>query len=63
MNIEEAISELEETWDYTIEELNHIREVMEMVAKTKYAYGHQDGYDDCYNGELRTYKDGVKIDE
>lgn len=34
MTIEEAIKELKETWDYTTEETNHIKELMEKVVES-----------------------------
>lgn len=34
MNISEAIEELKETWSFTTEEINHIRDLMHKVEKT-----------------------------
>lgn len=35
MTIEEAIEELEETWAFTVEELDHIRDLMEQILETQ----------------------------
>lgn len=34
MTIDDALSDLSETWSYTKEELSHIRDLMEEIKKT-----------------------------
>ena len=42
MKLENAIKELKDTWGYTVEELNHIREVMEEFGSDCYLQGIRD---------------------
>jgi hypothetical protein len=43
MNINNAIKELKDTWGYTTEELNHIKDLMEEISHDVYILG----YNDC----------------
>lgn len=55
MKLEELLEELKESWDYTQEEMNDIREYVQKYGSERYWEGYDDGRIDYGERPFTTY--------